>query len=752
MREIEIPLNSQSDNRLHSTEGTHDTTNKAVLWGTDINLEDAQRNADEFLRNFQGPNDGHKYMRLLEQIRMSKELFLELDCQDLQQHNAESLKLHHDLIKYPREMIPIFDLVINGLFQREYPDELPAPIQVRTFNIPTVNMRDLNPDDIDKLVCIKGMIIRNSQIIPDMKAGFFKCSICNNSAIVEVDRGRIQEPQTCTRCGTKKSFQIVHNRCKFSDKQTVKLQETPEDTENGQTPQTVVAYTYDDLVDSVQPGDLVEVTGIYRASPLRITTRQRTVKAIYKTHLDVIHFKKTSTTRLSREDEGDKYLNPELRDQHIAELESLARQPDINEILSRSLAPNIFEFEEVKKGVLCQLFGGANKQFNESGRGRFRGEINVLLCGDPGTSKSQILQYAVNLASRSIYTSGKGSSAVGLTAYVTKDPETKQLVLESGALVLCDGGICCIDEFDKMSDSTRSVLHETMEQQTVSIAKAGIICSLNARTSILAAANPSESRWNIRASIVENIQLPPTLLSRFDLIYIILDTPNKEKDRKLAKHLVSFYFANAQVTQSSNVLDRATLARYISHARKTYNPELTEESCRKLVAAYVEMRQLGSGRKTITATPRQLESLIRLSEAHARMRFSHTVEPVDVEEAIRLMKVALQQAATDPRTGLIDMDLLATGQSTALRERIRLLAVEVRDRLTKLPQRSILFNALLTDMNESSDIRIAGDDLRTTLIQLQSDSFLSISSAASSNPTITVLGHRNADTHHQQEE
>lgn len=644
-----------------------------IIWGTDVNVETVKKQFNEFIRESRFTIEDaemdearldwphteethHLYLSKLEEIlHVPNEPLLTLNCAHLKEFNRT---LYRQLMNYPTEVIQIFDMAANELFRDLYPEQgEELIISVRPFNMErTVTIRGLQTHDIGKLVTLSGMVTRCSSMIPEMIRAFFKCTVCYFTKEIPVESGRISEPHVCTACNSKFCFTLIHNRSKFIDRQLIKFQESPDDMPAGQTPSTVALVACADLVDRVSPGDRVYVTGVYRANPVRVMFNQRKVKSAYRTAIDIVHFRKVKSGRL-HDESSILRLTPE----RVDKLKALAKDDGIYEKLANSLCPSVFGHTDVKKGVLLQLFGGTVKEapgkHSDPKLRHFRADINVLLVGDPGTSKSQILQYVYKLVPRGQYTSGKGSSAVGLTAYVTRDLDTKQLVLQTGSLVMCDGGICCIDEFDKMSDSTRSVLHEVMEQQTLSIAKAGIVCQLNARTSILAAANPVSSKWDQDKTVIENVKLPDTLLSRFDLIFLLLDPNNDVYDRQLAKHLISIFLKDHS-DERDDIVEHGLLKDYIAYARSNIRPKLTEDVGRLLVENYVSLRDSdGPTRGKITAYPRNLESLIRLSEAHAKMRFSAVVEPEDVLEAVRLTKEALKHSCTDPLTGRIAADL-----------------------------------------------------------------------------------------------
>ncbi|CAG7818629.1 unnamed protein product [Allacma fusca] len=492
-----------------------------------------------------------------------------------------------------------------------------------------VAIRDLRSSQIGKLVTVHGTIIRASEVRPLLSVATYSCDSCSAETFQPIAGSSFTPLSACNSeyCKGNKTggrLQLQTRGSKFGRFQELKIQEQSTDVPAGHVPRCLTVHCCGENTRAGAAGDHVSVTGIFLPQAKSTAFAQMSAGLITDTFLDA-----HKVAPISKWDEGE--LGDELTDEELAEIADV----DFYEKLAASIAPEVYGHEDVKKTLLLMLVGGVERTV---GGLKIRGSINVCLMGDPGVAKSQLLSYIDRLAPRSQMTSGRGSTGVGLTASIMKDPVTGLMTLEAGALMLADQGVCCIDEFDKMNDSDRTALHEVMEQQTISIAKAGILTTLHARTSVLAAANPAYGRYNPNRSIAENINLPAALLSRFDLLWLLQDKANQEEDLKLAKHITYVHQHLIEPPTNVKALDMGFMRRYISACRKK-NPTIPSTLSERLVGAYVELRnEARNSRETTFTSPRSLLAILRLSTSLARLRMSDVVIEDDVIEAIRLVE------------------------------------------------------------------------------------------------------------------
>jgi len=522
-----------------------------------------------------------------------------------------------------------------------------------------ISLRGLRARNIDNFVWTKGILVRSSTIRPKLVEATFECMTCKTQFEVLQLTSKIKWPNFCInpRCKakTQSDFRLISKNSEFIDWQSVMIQEIPEDLPPGRIPRSVQAILTHDLVDIVKPGDRVKLMGTYK-SVLAQSTKSIN-STLFKTFIDINY--------IDPEDKSEGFI--ELSKEDKKEIEKLSKEPMIQKKIARSISPVIYGREELKMATALTLFGGTRKK--RPGGGYKRGDIHLLFVGDPGTGKSEILKSAIEVSPRGLYTSGKGSSAVGLTAAVIKDTDTGQMNLEAGAIVLANGGVAAIDEFDKMDTSDRSALHEAMEQQTVSIAKAGIVATLKAQTAIIAAANPRSGRYDRYKTPTQNIHLPPSLLSRFDLIFIVIDRPDPAEDAQMAEFILQNSMLEPNDSFESKTGNIAPipsdlLKKYIKHARRTCHPVLTEEAKEQIKEFYLKLRgQYDSEDAIVSILARNLDALVRLSEAYAKMALREKVIKSDVKEVIKLFKRYLKDTGYDETTGKIDMDRILVGQS-----------------------------------------------------------------------------------------
>ncbi|GAY41072.1 hypothetical protein CUMW_056650 [Citrus unshiu] len=629
--------------------------------------------AKEFISNFADANGDAKYANILQDVANRKLRSIQIDLEDLFNYKDFDEEFFRRVTENTRRYIGIFASAIDELLpepteafpdddhdilmtqrsedgadntdgadpRQKMPPEIKLYIRASSKGRP-FSIREVKASYIGQLVRISGIITRCSDVKPLMQVAVYTCEECGFEIYQEVT-ARVFMPlfecpsQRCKINKTKGNLVLQLRASKFLKFQEAKIQELAEHVPKGHIPRTMTVHLRGELTRKVAPGDVVEFSGIFLPIPYTgfRALRAGLVADTYLEAMSVTHFKK-------------KYEEYELRGDEEEHISRLAEDGDIYNKLARSLAPEIYGHEDIKKALLLLLVGAPHRKLKDGMK--IRGDLHICLMGDPGVAKSQLLKHIINVAPRGVYTTGRGSSGVGLTAAVQRDNVTNEMVLEGGALVLADMGICAIDEFDKMDESDRTAIHEVMEQQTVSIAKAGITTSLNARTAVLSAANPAWGRYDLRRTPAENINLPPALLSRFDLLWLILDRADMDSDLEMARHVVYVHQNKESPALGFTPLEPAILRAYISAARRL-SPCVPRELEEYIAAAYSNIRQEEAKSNTPHSytTVRTLLSILRISAALARLRFSETVAQSDVDEALRLMQMSKFSLYSDDR-------------------------------------------------------------------------------------------------------
>ena len=602
---------------------------------------------EKFLKSFKDRDRNYKYFDRINNMMASGAQSLIVDYIDLDSYNPLLAK---EITHKPDEYLEAFHEAVLSVLREIHPDyeqEIHEKIRVRIGNYTVQKgLREINADLINKLVSISGMVVRSSEVKPLAKKIAYKCTNCNTVTEAQLKGLVMKKPVKCPAC-SEKELEMDPENSLFIDFQMVRLQELPEDLPAGQLPHYIEVTVMSDLVDQCRPGDRIILTGIIRIEQEQLAPQTRT--SLFRLRMEGNNIEYLGGRAGSKDTRSVERIMISTEDER--QIRTIASKPDAYEKLIASFAPHIYGHEPIKEAILLLIVGSVTKRL-EDGSTR-RGDINVLLVGDPGTAKSEMLKFTAKIAPRGLYTSGRGSTAAGLTAAVIRD-KSGIMMLEAGAVVLGDQGIVCIDEFDKIKPEDRSALHEVMEQQTCSVAKGGIVATLNARTSILSAANPIYGKYDPYKNITENVNLPVPLLTRFDLIFIVRDSPDKEKDNLVASHILEIHRDSEQAARPA--IDIDLFSKYLSYA-KQIEPALTPEAIDIVRSYYMDMRRIES-EGMITVTPRQLEGLIRLASARARLLLKDMTDAEDAQRAIYLVDQMMRTAGVDVNTGKTDLGVL----------------------------------------------------------------------------------------------
>jgi len=588
---------------------------------------------------------------------------------------SDLLKFNPDLANYvlddPTELIEAAEEAVKNVA-----DTSTKRFNVRFENLPdsqNILIKDIRSKHMKKLLLIKGIVRQKSDVRPQVTSGKFECPNCGNVInILQLDNS-FREPSKCG-CGRRGKFRLLGKD--MIDAQGLVLEEDPESLEGGAQPKRMNVLLKDDLVSPMSerktnPGSKIMVIGQVTEVPTFLRT------GVQSTRFDFLI--EANYVEAAEEDFYDIEISKEEEDR----IKKIADDPKYYERIIESIAPSIYGHDRVKEALMLQLMGGVMKERKDGVM--TRGDMHVLLVGDPGAGKSQLLKRMNIVAPKGRYVSGKGVSGAGLTASVVRDEFIRGWSLEAGALVLANKGLCCIDELDKMSTEDRSAMHEALEQQTISISKANIQATLIARTTVLAAANPKLGRFDPYDILAKQIDLPPALLNRFDLIFAIKDIPDKVKDEKMAGHILGLH-KNPDMSEPD--IPTELLRKYFAYAKQKYAPVLTDGALEEIKSYYVSIRNSEKSEegalKAVPISPRQLEALIRLSEASAKLRLSNKVVKKDARRAIDLLHYCLSDIGIDPETGKIDMDRITTGITTSQRNKIGVIKEVIEELENKI--------------------------------------------------------------------
>jgi len=604
------------------------------------------------------------HSKILEKKRKG-EAFLIINFSDLMHFDPS---IAEQLLDNPDDIIKAVELAVQEF-------DVSTKFKIRITKLPEtqkIMIRNIRSNHIGKLLVIEGVVRQKSDVRPQVTAAKFECPSCGNIINVLQLDSSFKEPSRCG-CGRKGKFRLLSKE--LVDAQGMTLEEAPEQLEGGAQPKRINVFLKDDLVSPMSekrtnPGSKILVTGQIKEIPIILRTGVKSTR--FDLMIEANYVEAVEETFLEFE------ISPE-EEQQILEI---ANDKRVYEKLIKSIAPSIYGYERVKEALLLQLLGGVQKTRKDGVV--TRGDMHVLLVGDPGAGKSALLKRINIIAPKSRYVSGKGVSAAGLTATVVRDEFLKGWSLEAGAMVLASNGICCIDEMDKMAPEDRAAMHEALENQTVSISKATIQATLLARTTVLAAANPKFGRFDPYDILAKQIDLPPTLINRFDLIFPIKDLPEQTRDEKMAGHILNLH-QNPEIEEPE--IPTNLFKKFLAYAKQRVIPRLTDGALEEIKTYYVEMRNKGGieegAARAIPISPRQLEALVRLAEANARVRLSNKVTKRDAQRAIDLLHYCLSQVGIDPETGKIDIDRIATGVTASQRSRI----IQIKEIIEELENR-----------------------------------------------------------------